>query len=108
MKDAKIIKLKNGITVLIIPLNTMLTDVSINILLGSKNEKKSQMEIIHYIEHLIARFTSKKYNDYKFINKELHKRAAISNASVSDYETRFFIRGFYRDVEFFLDLFWNF
>lgn len=107
MINKKIIKLKNGIIILIIPLNTILTDVSVNILLGSKNETKYHMEITHYIEHLIARFTSKKYSNYKFIANELHKRAAVSNASVSDYETKFFIRGYYNDIEFFLDLLSN-
>jgi len=106
-KKKKIIKLKNGIRGLIIPMNTELTDVTVSILLGQNHEKPHEMEVTHYMEHLMGRFTSKKYNDYKMISGELNKRGAITNASVSEYETKFYIQGFYKDIEFYLDLLGN-
>lgn len=106
-KKKKIFKLRNGIKVLIIPIETCLTNVSVSVLLGQNHEQHSQMEVTHYMEHLMARFTSEKYNDYKMISRELNKRGAISNASVNDYVTNFFIQGFYKDIEFFIDLLAN-
>jgi len=102
-----VFKLRNGITGLIIPVDTQLTDVSVSILLGENHEKPNETEITHYMEHLMARFTSQKYQDYKMISRELHKRGAISNAYVNNYETKFFIQGFYKDVEFYMDLLAN-
>jgi len=88
----KIVKLKNGISVIIIPINTQLTNVSVNMLLGVNHEKNNEMELTHYMEHLMSRFTSKKYNDYKQIYQELNKRGAISNAYVTNYDTCFLQR----------------
>lgn len=103
----KVFKLKNGIQVLIVPTHTNLVDVSIYILLGENHENPNEMEVTHYMEHLMTRFTSQKYKDYKYISKELNKRGAISNAFVNTYTTKFFIQGFYKDTEFFLDLLSN-
>ena len=106
-KKKKIIKLKNGVRALIVPVNTELTDVSVSILLGQNHEKLNEMEVTHYMEHLMGRFTSKKYQDHKAISQELNKRGALTNASVSAYETKFYIQGFYKDVDFYLDLLAN-
>lgn len=103
----QIIKLKNGIRALIIPVDTELTSVSVSILLGQSHEKPSEMEVTHYMEHLMGRFTSKKYQSHQFISKELNKRGAITNASVDEYETKFYIEGFYKDIEFYIDLLAN-
>jgi predicted Zn-dependent peptidase len=100
-------KLKNGIRVLIIPTNTNLTNVSVSILLGQNHEKITEIELTHYMEHLIGRFTSSKYSDYKLISNELHKRGAFTNAYVDDYETKFYISGFYKDIEYYLDILAN-
>ena len=45
-------KLKNGIKVLIVPLKTKMTYISISILLGSYHEKKGEGNLTHYYEHL--------------------------------------------------------
>jgi predicted Zn-dependent peptidase len=103
----KIIKLKNGIQVMIIPMNTILTNVSINMLLGSNHEKYNEIELTHYMEHLMARFTSEKHNDYKEISRELNKRGAITNAYVTEYDTCFYIKGFYKDAEYYIDILAN-
>jgi len=76
-------------------------------LLGVNHEKNNEMELTHYMEHLMSRFTSKKYNDYKQIYQELNKRGAISNAYVTNYDTCFFITGFYKDAEYYIDLLAN-
>ena len=103
----KIFKLKNGIRVIIIPMNTLLTSISVNMLLGGNHEKYSEMEITHYMEHLMARFTSKKHNDHVKISKELNKRGAISNAYVDGYDTCFYIEGLYKDLEYYVDILSN-
>ena len=99
--------LHNGIKVIIVPLDTKLTNLSLSIFLGSNHEKDNMMNITHLFEHLFARFTSKKYPDYEFISRELSKRGAYSNAYVDKYETKFFIRGFFKDIDFFIDILSN-
>ena len=103
----EIFTLDNGIKVLIIPLNTQLTHVGVNIKLGDSHEKPSEMEVTHYMEHIMAKFTSDKYGDYKKINNELYKRGAYTNAFVNRDTTGFFISGLYKDFEFYLDLLSN-
>lgn len=103
----KIVRLKNGITILIVPMKTKLTNVSVSILLGEHHEKEKEIELTHYVEHLMGRFTSKKYNDFEQIQKELNKRGARSNASVEKYKTKFFIEGLYKDAEYYMDLLAN-
>lgn len=105
--NKKIVKLKNGIRAIIIPMNTLLTSISVSILLGENHEKPNEIELSHYIEHLMSRFTSEKYSNYEIINQELSRRGAITNASVDKYETKFYIEGFYKDLEFYIDLLSN-
>ena len=103
----KILKLKNGIRLLIIPLKTKLTKISVNILLGESHEKKNETELTHLLEHVFASFTSDKYKDSNEIKKELNKRGAKSNAYVSKYETSFYIEGLYDDIDYYIDLLSN-
>lgn len=106
-KYKKIIKLKNGIKCLIIPIDTLLTEISININFGKINEKPNETELAHYTEHLLGRITSKKYPNYKEIQNELKKKGAYVNASVDLYETRYYIQGLYEDIEFYIDILSN-
>lgn len=106
-KNKKIYKLKNGIKVLIIPLKTTLTHISINFLLGTNHETQNTIELTHFMEHLIGRMTSKKYPNDSYISREISKRGAYTNAYVNSYETTFYIEGFYKDLEFFIDLLSN-
>lgn len=103
----KIVRLKNGITILVVPMKTKLTNVSVSILLGEHHEEEKEIELTHYVEHLMGRFTSKKYNDFEQIQKELNKRGARSNASVEKYKTKFYIEGLYKDAEYYMDLLAN-
>lgn len=105
--NKKIIKLKNGIRLLVIPIKTKLTNISIKILLGQQHEKKNEMELSHYLEHIMASFTSNKYKDSKLIKKELNKKGAETNAYVNDYESNFYIEGLYDDIEYYIDLLSN-
>lgn len=108
MNDKHIFELKNGIKVLIVPVNSEnLTHISINILLGTLFEKVNEKEMTHYMEHLLARFTSIKYQDYKKIGIELSKRGSYTNAWVGNYRTCFFINGFYKDIEYYADILSN-
>lgn len=102
-----IFRLQNGITVLIVPMDTVLTDISVNILLGENNESESESGITHYIEHLLSYLTSKKYQDYNEIKHKLANAGAIVNASTSEYYTKVFIKGYYKDIELFIDLLAN-
>ena len=101
------LKLKNGIKLFVFHLKTKLTNISINILLGENQEKKNEIELTHYLEHIVASFTSIKYKNSDVIKKELNKRGAISNAYVTQYETKFFIEGLYEDFEYYIDLLSN-
>lgn len=100
-------KLKNGIKLLVIPLNTKMTLIEVKLLLGSMHETKKNVEITHYMEHIMGSLTSKKYNSDKLIKKELFKRGAYSNAYVSNNETAFYIKGLYKDLDFYIDLLSN-
>ena len=45
--------LKNGIKVIIFPLKTKMTYISLSMLLGSYHEKKGEGNLTHYYEHLL-------------------------------------------------------
>ena len=100
-------KLKNGMKVLIVPLKTKMTYISISMLLGSYHEKKYEGNLTHYYEHLLGRITSKKYKDYKYIGNEIIRRGGDTNAFVNNNELLIFIQGFYNDFEFYADILSN-
>jgi predicted Zn-dependent peptidase len=99
--------LKNGIKVIIFPLKTKMTYISLSMLLGSYHEKKGEGNLTHYYEHLLGRLSSTKYKDYKYIGNEIIKRGGYSNAYVNNYELSVFIKGFYADFEFYIDILSN-
>ena len=105
--NIKRLKLKNGIRVVIVPLKTKLTYISTNYLLGQYQEKKNEMGLTHYCEHLLASLTSEKYNNSTYISEEIYKRGGKYNAYVSDYELTIYISGLYDDLEFYIDILSN-
>ena len=105
--NIKRLKLKNGIRVIIVPLKTKLTYISTNFLLGRYQEKKDEMGLTHYCEHLLARLTSQKYKDVNYISDEIFKRGGLHNATVSDYEMEIYISGLFVDLEFYMDILSN-
>jgi len=105
--NIKRLKLKNGIRVIIVPLKTKLTYISTNFLLGRNQEKKDEVGLTHYCEHLLARLTSQKYKDVNYISDEIFKRGGLHNATVSDYEMEIYISGLFVDLEFYMDILSN-
>jgi predicted Zn-dependent peptidase len=107
--DSKIKKyaLKNGIKVIIVPLKTKMTYISMSILLGSYHEKKGEGNLTHYYEHLLGRLTSTKYKDYMYVGNEIIKRGGFTNAFVNNYQLCVYIKGFYDDFEFYVDILSN-
>jgi len=107
--DIKIKKyvLKNGIKVMIIPLDTKLTHISANFLLGFNHESKEISELTHYYEHLLARLTSKKFKNSQKVSNEISRRGGNSNAYVSSYEMCVYINGLYNDLEYYMDILSN-
>lgn len=99
--------LKNGIKVIIVPLKTKMTYIALSMMLGSYHEKKGEGNLTHYYEHLLARLSSEKYKDYKFIGNEIIKRGGYTNAYVNNYELFVYIKGFYEDFEFYIDILSN-
>tara|TARA_B100000795_G_C22805557_1_gene444636 strand:+ start:2657 stop:3985 length:1329 start_codon:yes stop_codon:yes gene_type:complete len=99
--------LKSGIKIVIIPMDTKLTYLSANFLLGHNFENKSNSQITHYYEHLMAELTSEKYKNRSNIMNELSRRGAIRNAFVSSNQMSFYIRGLYEDFEYYVDILSN-
>lgn len=108
IKNKKILKLNNGIKLLLLPINdTKLVNISVTILLGNNHETIKTYGLTHYIEHLLARFTSLKYKNHSIIAKKLYDLGANSNAYVDNYKTNFYIEGLYKDIECFFDILSN-
>ena len=108
INNKKLYTLKNDIRLLLLPIDeTDIININITLLLGNNHETNKTFGLTHYMEHLIARFTSKKYKNYAYIAKKLHKMGANSNAYVSNYKTNFWIEGLYSDIEFFIDILSN-
>jgi predicted Zn-dependent peptidase len=105
--NIKRLKLKNGIRVIIVPLKTKLTYISTNFLLGRYQEKKDEVGLTHYCEHLLACLTSQKYKDANYISDEIYRRGGLHNATVSDYEMEIYISGLFVDLEFYMDILSN-
>lgn len=99
--------LNNGVRVIVVPLKTKLTYISASFLLGYNHESYKQREISHYYEHLLGRLTSEKYKDYKYIADEVVKRGGFSNAFVNNYELCVYIKGMYKDIDFYIDILYN-
>jgi predicted Zn-dependent peptidase len=105
--NIKQLKLKNGIRIIIVPLNTKLTYISANYLLGRFKEKSTEAGLTHYCEHLLGCLTSQKYKSSVYISEEIYRRGGEYNASVSDYEMSIYIKGIYDDLEFYMDILSN-
>ena len=107
MGNVRQIKLDNGIRVIIVPLNTKLTYISVNYLLGRYKEKSNEAGLTHFCEHLLGCLTSHKYKSSEYISEEIYKRGGEFNAYVTDYELSIFIKGLYEDSSFFMDILSN-
>jgi predicted Zn-dependent peptidase len=105
--NIKRLRLKNGIRIVIVPLKTKLTYISTNYLFGRYQEKKHEMGLTHYCEHLLGSLTSEKYKNSIYVSEEIYKKGGEFNAYVSDYELCIHISGLYDDLEFYIDILSN-
>jgi predicted Zn-dependent peptidase len=105
--NIKQLKLKNGIRIIIVPLNTKLTYISTNYLLGRFKEKSNEAGLTHYCEHLLGCLTSQKYKSSVYVSEEIYRRGGNYNAYVSEYEMSIYISGIYDDLEFYMDILSN-
>ena len=80
----KQLKLSNGIRIIIVPLNTKLTYISIHYLLGRNQERSHEAGLTHYCEHLLGSLTSQKYKSSAYVSEEIYKRGGDFNAFVTD------------------------
>lgn len=105
----KIYKLKNGINVILIPLdNTNLVNIDIKFKLGNADEYYCKCpELVHYMEHLVYHFTSNKYKSFKTISNLLEKNNGETNAETRLSTTRFYIKGLYNSIDLYLDIISN-
>jgi predicted Zn-dependent peptidase len=101
------LKLSNGIRIIIVPLNTKLTYISTNYLLGRYQETRDEAGLTHYCEHLLGCLTSQKYKSSANVSEEIYKRGGEFNAFVTDYEMSIYIKGIYDDLEFYMDILSN-
>jgi predicted Zn-dependent peptidase len=52
---------KNGLQILLVPNNIKIINFNLNIKIGNDIEEKNNLEISHFLEHLMALYTSSKY-----------------------------------------------
>ena len=100
-------KLKNGIKVVIQEVDTDLTSISYFIKQGTIHETEKELDYTHLIEHILASYTSKKNCDYKDIDNDLGNYILDSNAMTTQYYTKVWIKGYFSDIEKYLDLLGN-
>ena len=105
----KIYKLKNGINVILVPLDsTNLVSIDVKFKLGYLDGYYCKCpELVHYMEHLVGHFTSNKYKSFKIISDLLYKNNASTNAYTSNDYIGFFIDGLYNSIDAYLDIISN-
>jgi predicted Zn-dependent peptidase len=102
------IKLKNGIRLLYVPVKGSSTVyIEYCILNGTINENQDTLEHGHILEHMNAKFTSKKYPNAVKNIEEMNNLGCQSNASINDYMTKYYIEGLADYKDYFTDLVLN-
>jgi len=97
--------LKNGLKLLFIPMqNIEIVHIELKILCGWEYENKDTLESAHFLEHMLAKFTSKKYPDGKLNKYQLGKFGIYSNASTLPQMTSYFLEGNKKHLDYMLDL----
>ena len=102
-----LLTLTNSIRIIIVPLDTSLTYISTNYLLGRFKERSHEAGLTHYCEHLLGSLTSQKYKSSAYISEEIYRRGGNFNAYTTDYELSIYIKGIYDDIEFYMDILSN-
>ena len=86
--------LKNGLKILFIPMGKIeMVHIELKVLCGWEHENKYTLESAHFLEHMLAKFTSKQYPDGKFNKYQLGKFGIHSNAMTTSQITSYLLEG---------------
>lgn len=97
--------LHNGLRLLIIHSPGQLVQLHWKILVGSDHEVEAEeVEVIHFIEHLVSFFTSTRYPQAKDNLKLLSQNGVDMHATTSTKETNVWLRGLQQNVDVMLHL----
>jgi zinc protease len=97
--------LKNGLKILFIPMEKAeIVHIELKILCGWEHENKETLECAHFLEHMLAKFTSKEFPDAKLNKYQLGKYGIYSNASTTPQITSYFLEGNIKHADYMLDL----
>lgn len=100
--------LKNGLKLLFIPMGKIeMVHIELKVLCGWEHENKHTLESAHFLEHMLAKFTSKQYPDGKFNKYQLGKFGIHSNAMTTSQITSYLLEGNVKHFDFMLDLMLN-
>ena len=100
--------LKNGLKLLFIPMGKIeMVHIELKVLCGWEHENKYTLESAHFLEHMLAKFTSKQYPDGKFNKYQLGKFGIHSNAMTTSQITSYLLEGNVKHFDFMLDLMLN-
>jgi predicted Zn-dependent peptidase len=100
--------LKNGLKLLFIPMEKIeIVHIELKILCGWEHENDKTLESAHFLEHMLAKFTSKKYPDGIHNKYQLGKFGIMSNASTMEQMTSYFLEGNTKHIDYMLDLLIN-
>lgn len=97
-------KLKNGIRVVLVPLEGKKTvTVRVFLKIGSKYETRAEAGMSHFLEHMAFKGTRKrpKASD---INKEMDSKGAVWNAETGFDYTSYYVTSINKNLEWMLDL----
>ena len=100
--------LSNDIRCLLIQvLDSNLIQIDVNVLAGMYNEGDYELGGMHFLEHFNGYFTSKKYPDGRKLESKLNCLGTMSNASTSEYNTTYWIKGQKQNFDEYLDIIGN-
>jgi predicted Zn-dependent peptidase len=98
-------KLQNGMTIAFVPRPTnQVVYVSLVIKNGKIFENVEQLSYTHMFEHLLARFTSKKYPNFHKLKKKLSFYGIQHNAFTDSFTTGYWFMGMAKYIDFILDV----
>jgi len=98
-------ELKNGMKILLVPRKTNgLIYFSLVMKNGRIDETKHTLSYTHIFEHLLARFTSKKYPNFNAVKKRLGYLGVESNAYTANFTTGYWLLGNKNHLNFYVNL----
>jgi predicted Zn-dependent peptidase len=102
----KIIKLKNGVSVILIPKPGSSVTIDVLFRVGSRYEKKEINGISHFIEHMMFKGT-KRWPTAQHLSRELDRYGAYYNAFTSKDRTAYYIKIDAKHTERAIDLLYD-